>query len=101
VVVAARRVAVAAARSMVVVASLAVEAAGGSAILAIAAECLEVLRQRGGSGGNNVALAVAGWRMLTIISIVTMTTMIDYPLFLHCKGGGKGGGEIDQVLIRR
>jgi hypothetical protein len=39
---------------------------------------LEVLRQHGGGGNNNVALAVATWHMLTIILMVTMTTMIDY-----------------------
>jgi hypothetical protein len=32
----------------------------------------------GGGSGNNGALATAAWRMLTIISIVTMTMMIDY-----------------------
>jgi hypothetical protein len=39
---------------------------------------LEVRRQCGGGGSNNVVLAVAAWRMLTIIAMVTMTTMIDY-----------------------
>ncbi len=33
---------------------------------------------RGGSSGNNVALAVAAWRMLTIVLIVMMMTMIGY-----------------------
>jgi hypothetical protein len=31
--------------------------------------------------------------MLTIIAMITKTTMIDYWLFLHCGGGGRG--EID------
>ncbi len=30
--------------------------------------------------------------MLTIILIITMMTMIDNRLFLHCGGGGTGGG---------
>jgi hypothetical protein len=44
----------------------------------VAAARLEVQRQHGGSGGNNAALAVAAWHMLTIIAMVTMTTIIDY-----------------------
>ncbi len=51
---------------------------GRSAILAVAAVHLEVQRQCGGGSGNNVALAGAAWRMLTIILMVTMMTMIDY-----------------------
>jgi hypothetical protein len=49
-----------------------------SAISAVAAACLEVWRQHGGSGDSNVALAVATWHMLTMILMVTMTMMIDY-----------------------
>jgi hypothetical protein len=51
---------------------------GGSAILAVAAACLEVWRQRGGGGGNNGVFAAAAWHMLTIILIIMMTMMIDY-----------------------
>jgi hypothetical protein len=46
--------------------------------LAVAAARLEVRGQRGNGGDNNVALAVATWRMLTIVLMVTMMTMIDY-----------------------
>ncbi len=51
---------------------------GGNTILAVAAERLEVRRQRGDGGGNNAALVAAAWPMLTIILMVTMMTMIDY-----------------------
>ncbi len=51
---------------------------GRSAMLAVAAACLEVQQQRGGSGGNNTVLVGAAWCMLTITAMVTMTTMIDY-----------------------
>ncbi len=66
---------------------------GRSAILAVAAVRLEMRRQRGGGGGNNGVLAAAAWHMLIIFLIFTMTMMIDYSLFLFCRGGGKGGGE--------
>jgi hypothetical protein len=66
---------------------------GGNTILAVAAAHLEMRQQRGGGSGNNGALAVAAWRMLIIVLIVMMTMMVDYWLFLHCKGGRKGGGE--------
>jgi hypothetical protein len=46
-----------------------------------------------GGGSNNSVLVAAVWRVLIIILIVTMTMMIDYCLFLCCRGGGKGGWE--------
>ncbi len=62
-----------------------------SAISAVAGTGLEMQQRRGGGGSNNSVLAVAVWHVLRIILIVTMTMMIDYCLFLCCRGGGKGG----------
>ncbi len=50
---------------------------GKSMILVAAAVCWEARWQRG-DGGGNAALAMAAWRMRTIIATVTMTAMIDY-----------------------
>jgi hypothetical protein len=50
---------------------------GRNTISAAAAAHLEVQWQHGGNGGVNVALAAAVWRMLMMISMVTMTMMID------------------------
>ncbi len=64
---------------------------GRSAILAVAGAHLEMRQWHCGGGSNNSVLAVAVWRVLIIVLIVTTTMMIDYCLFLCCRGEGKGG----------